>query len=270
MLAEMALDPGVGQPLLGHQLDAVEAAAAVPLLEPGEDEVLVVFATGQPGPVSADLPVQGEQLELPSQPPGFVPARSSLRRLALGQQQECLVVDDPGQAGAVREGQGNGFGLTQLQGGLFQVVLLEQDDALAQLLEQVIEGAGCAGRQVRAKEARAGLLDVPLGQFDLAKQQLQHVGVTAETQCLQFGQGLVCRGPGLTGAAKGKQADCVVEMQHGGGRAGGGVLAHGAIHQAQAMVEVTAQRGQSAAQEGEGLVNPFRVPLGDLVTADQS
>ncbi|MCY1306470.1 hypothetical protein D9M70_563330 [compost metagenome] len=83
----------------------------MPLLEPGEDEVLVVFAPGQTGPVGADLPVQGEQLELPGQAPGFIPAGSSQPWLALGQQSTGLIVEYPGQACAVREGQRNGFGL---------------------------------------------------------------------------------------------------------------------------------------------------------------
>lgn len=269
VLAKVALDPGVGQPLLRHQLRAVAAAARVPLLEPGEDEVLVVFAPGQPGPVGADLPVQGEQLELPGQAPGFVPAGAGLVRLTLGQQSTGLIVEYPGQAGAVREGQRYGLGLAQAQGGLFQVVLFEQDDALAQLLEQVIERAGGTERARDAKEARAGVLDLALCQFDLAEQQLQHVRVAAEAQRLQLGKGLARCAPGLPGAAQGEQADGAVEQQDRGRRAGGGVLLQGAVHQVQAVLEVAAQRSQPAAQEGEGLVDAIRAPLGYFMTADQ-
>ncbi|MCY1431956.1 hypothetical protein D9M71_479350 [compost metagenome] len=141
---------------------------------------------------------------------------------------------------------------------------------MAQLLEQVIERAWRAGRRVEAKESRAGFLDFALRQFDLAEQQLQHVRVAAEAQCLQFGKGLLRRGTGLVGAAKGEQADCAVEQQDGSSRAGGGILTQGAVHKTQAVVEVATQGSQPAAQEGEGLVNTLRAPLGHLVTTDQA
>ncbi|MOA02213.1 hypothetical protein D3C78_1216560 [compost metagenome] len=60
VLPQVALHPGIGQPLLGLQMLAVVAEAPVPFLEPAEEEFLVVLAHGQACPPGAGLAVEGE------------------------------------------------------------------------------------------------------------------------------------------------------------------------------------------------------------------
>ncbi|MNP44421.1 hypothetical protein D3C76_1382830 [compost metagenome] len=118
----MSLHPGVRQPLFGLQLGAVVPPAPVPLLEPGEDVIAVGLADRQACAPGADLAVQGEQLELAGQTPCLIPARTCRTQFALGGVTAGLLVEHPGQAGAMREIQRHRFGQAEAVRGLRRAV----------------------------------------------------------------------------------------------------------------------------------------------------
>ncbi|MNZ52900.1 hypothetical protein D3C78_707640 [compost metagenome] len=271
VLAQVALHPGVGQPFLGQQVLAVVAEAPVPLLEPVEEEVLVVLAHGQARSPGPGLAIQGEQAILPGQAADLVPARLGLPRLALRPVQAGLVVEDPGQGGAVGEVQRQHLGLAQALAGLLQLVGLQQDQALAQVAEQLVEAPRGAGWRlaVHAQEAPPGRVGAALGQFDLAEQQLEEIGVAAEAEALQLAQGPLGLAAGLVQPAEGGQAAGAVEAQHRAGRIVLGKALQGAAGDVQAVRQVAAQIGQAAAQEGDGLLHPLRM-AGDALALEQS
>ncbi|MNO76401.1 hypothetical protein D3C76_674730 [compost metagenome] len=122
---------------------------------------------------------------------------------------------------------------------------------------------------VEALETLACLLHLALGQFDQAQQHMQDVGVATEAQCLQLAHGLLAFVACQLQLAEGEQAAGAVELQHRCRCVGLRVALQSAVDQAQAVSEIAAEHGQAAAQEGQGLVYPFRMALRYFVAFQQ-
>ncbi|MNZ35554.1 hypothetical protein D3C78_529550 [compost metagenome] len=261
VLPQVALHPGIGQPLLGQQVLAVAAPAVVPLREPVEEEVLVVLAHGHARAPGAGLAMQGEQPVLPGHAADLIPAHPGLSRFALRPVQAGLVVEHPGQGGAMGEVQRHHLGLVQELAGLLQLIGLQHHQALSQMREQFVEAPRGAGRRlaVHIEEALPGRCAAPLGQLDLAEQQLREVGVAAEAKAPQLAEGQFGLATGLFQASEGGQATGAFEMQHRAGRVVLGIAPQGTSGHVHAVRQVTAQIGQPAAQEGDGLPHPLRM-----------
>ncbi|MCY1300084.1 hypothetical protein D9M70_496420 [compost metagenome] len=102
------------------------------------------------------------------------------------------MVENPGQSGAVGKIHGHRLGLAQALLGLAQLVLLQQQQPLAEVTKQFVEVARGARRPlvVQMVQTPAGGFQLSPGQLDLAEEQLQQVGVAAEAEALQLLQSL--------------------------------------------------------------------------------
>ncbi|MDT4812462.1 hypothetical protein FQZ97_454240 [compost metagenome] len=244
----------------------------MPLLQPGEDEILIVLAHRQAGAPGAGQAVQGEQLVVARQAPRLVPARAGLGRLAARRQQAGLVMEHPGQGGAVHHVEGDQLRLLEALRRLLQLILLQAHQALAEVLVQIVEAGRGAGRHrlVEAEEALVGLWQLAARQFDLPQQQVQAVGVAAKAQGFQHGQGLAGIDLGFRQATQGEQAAGAIEQQHGTGRVALRVALQRAVDQVDAVHQIAAEHRQAAAQEPQRLLRALRAVRADVRLAQQA